>query len=51
MILEDQEKPGNIKSLLKKLIYYDHDWLICIDLKRINFYLGNRAVLYFVCVE
>ena len=38
-----KEKYNNIKRVLEKLNYCDHQWLICVDLKMVNFLLGQQS--------
>ena len=38
-----KEKYNNIKQVLEKLNYCDHQWLICVDLKMVNFLLGQQS--------
>ena len=35
-----KEEHGNIKLILERLKYGDYQWLICVDLKIVNFLLG-----------
>ena len=39
-----KEDYGNIKLILGRLKYGDHQWLICVDLKTVNFFLVNKEV-------
>ena len=34
---------NNIKRVLEKLNYCDHQWLICVDLKMVSFLLGQQS--------
>ena len=43
-----KEEYNNIKQVLEKLKYHEHQWLICIDLKTINFLLGQQSGYVFV---
>ena len=38
-----KEECNNIKRVLEKLKYHEHQWLVCIDLKMINFLLGQQS--------
>ena len=38
-----KEEYGNIKLILKRLEYGDHQWLICVDLKMVNSLLGQQG--------
>lgn len=38
-----KEKYANIKVVLERLKYHDHEWLICVDLKMVNFLLGQQG--------
>lgn len=38
-----KEECANIKVILDRLKYYDHQWLICVDLKMVNILLGQQA--------
>uniref|UniRef100_A0A0K2ULI1 Putative LOC100197081 [Hydra vulgaris] n=1 Tax=Lepeophtheirus salmonis TaxID=72036 RepID=A0A0K2ULI1_LEPSM len=38
-----KEEYGNIKIVLERLKYLDHQWLICVDLKMVNFLLGQQG--------
>ena len=38
-----KEEYGNIKLILERLKYGDHQWLICVDLKMVNFLLGQQG--------
>ena len=33
----------NVKVVLQKLHYYEHNWAICVDFKMINFLLGQQG--------
>ena len=33
----------NVKLVLDKIAYFDHNWIICVDLKMINFLLGEQS--------
>ena len=35
---------SNIKVVLERLKYCDHQWPICVDLKMVNFYQDNKEV-------
>ena len=37
------EAYSNIKTVLQKLDYDSHQWLICVDLKMVNFLLGQQS--------
>ena len=37
------EAYSNIKTVLQKLDYDSHQWLICVDLKVVNFLLGQQS--------
>ena len=37
-----KEKHGHIKVVLDLLKYDDHEWIICVDLKMVNFLIGNK---------
>uniref|UniRef100_A0A0K2VL13 Putative LOC100197081 [Hydra vulgaris] n=2 Tax=Lepeophtheirus salmonis TaxID=72036 RepID=A0A0K2VL13_LEPSM len=39
-----KEEYGNIKIVLEGLKYLNHQWLICVDLKMVNFLLGQQEV-------
>ena len=39
-----KEEYGNIKPILERLKYGDHQWLICVDLKMVNFFWVNKEV-------
>ena len=34
----------NVKMVLQKLRYSEHNWAICVDLKMVNFLLGQQGV-------
>jgi len=34
----------NVKMVLQKLRYSEHNWAICVDFKMINFLLGRQGV-------
>ena len=38
-----KENHGNIKVVLERLKYCVHQWLICVDLKMMNFLLGQQG--------
>ena len=38
-----KEEYGNIKLILERSKYDDHQWLICGDLKMVNFLLGLQG--------
>ena len=38
-----KEEYGNIKLILERLKYGDYQWLICVDLKMVNFLLGQQG--------
>ena len=38
-----KEEYGNIKLILERLKYVDQQWLICVDLKMVNFHLGQQG--------
>ena len=38
-----KEEYGNIKLILERLKYGDYQWLICLDLKMVNFLLGQQG--------
>ena len=38
-----KEKYNNIKRVLEKLKYHEHQWLICVDFKMTNFLLGQQS--------
>ena len=38
-----KEEYGNIKLVLGKLKYHEHGWLICVDLKMVNYLLGQQS--------
>lgn len=38
-----KEKYDNIKTVLERLQYHVHGWLICVDLKMANFLLGQQG--------
>ena len=38
-----KEAYGNIKLILERLKYGDYQWLICVDLKMVNFLLGQQG--------
>src|SRR6187551_3881335 len=37
------EQYKNVKMVLEKLCYHEHSWLICVDLKMVNFLLGQQS--------
>lgn len=37
------EKYEEIKLVLKKIRYHDHKWVICVDLKMVNFLMGQQS--------
>ena len=48
-----KENYENIKAVLERLKYCVHQWLICVDLKMVNFLLGQQEghikYPYFLC--
>ena len=38
-----KEEYGNSKLIVERLKYSDHQWLICVDLKMVNFLLGQHG--------
>ena len=38
-----KEKYDAIKSVLQRIKYNDHQWVICVDLKMVNFLLGQQS--------
>ena len=38
-----KEEYQNIKEALGKLCYMEHQWVICVDLKMVNFLLGQQS--------
>jgi len=38
-----KEEYENIKMILQKLSYHEHGWSICVDLKMVNFLLGQQS--------
>ncbi|XP_061443081.1 uncharacterized protein LOC133365351 isoform X1 [Rhineura floridana] len=38
-----KEEYENIKMVLQKLCYHEHQWSICVDLKMVNFLLGQQS--------
>lgn len=38
-----KEGYGNISLVLEKIKYAEHQWLICVDLKMVNFLLGQQS--------
>ncbi|CAK8684393.1 unnamed protein product [Clavelina lepadiformis] len=38
-----KEEYQNIKTVLEKFKYHEHSWLICVDLKMVNFLLGQQS--------
>ena len=38
-----KEKYDAIKSVLQHIKYNDHQWVICADLKMVNFLLGQQS--------
>ena len=38
-----KEEYGNIKLILERLKYGDYQWLICVDLKIVNFLSGQQG--------
>lgn len=38
-----KEEYGNIKKVIELLRYEDHKWIICVDLKLVNFLLGQQG--------
>ena len=40
-----KEDYNNIKTVLQKLDYDSHQWLICVDLKMVIFFLASKAAI------
>ena len=40
-----KEKHKEIIVVLEKISYYEHNWINCVDLKIINFYLDSNQVI------
>ncbi|GBM96221.1 hypothetical protein AVEN_184312-1 [Araneus ventricosus] len=38
-----KEEYNTIASVLKKIKYQEHQWVICVDLKVVNFLLGQQS--------
>lgn len=38
-----KEEYNNIALVMKKIKYQDHQWIICVDLKMVNFLLGQQS--------
>ena len=38
-----KEQYQNDKLVLGKIAYFDHNWIICVDLKTVNFLLGQQS--------
>ena len=38
-----KEEYGHIKKVLELLKYDDHNWIICVDLKMVNFLFGQQG--------
>ena len=38
-----KEQYQNVKLVLDKIAYFDHNWVICVDLKMVNFLLGQQS--------
>lgn len=38
-----KEKYEEIKFVLEKIKYHDHKWVICVDLKMVNFLMGQQS--------
>ena len=38
-----KEQYQNVKQVLQKLSYYEHNWVICVDLKMVNFLLAQQS--------
>ena len=38
-----KEKYEAVKYLLEKIRYCQHEWMICVDLKMVNFFVGTAA--------
>ena len=38
-----KEKYEEIKTVLHSIKYHEHNWLICVDLKMVNFLLGQQS--------
>ena len=38
-----KEEYGHIKKVLELLKYDDHNWIICVHLKMVNFLLGQQG--------
>ncbi|XP_063219615.1 uncharacterized protein LOC134529442 [Bacillus rossius redtenbacheri] len=37
-----REEYNDVKSMISLLNYHDHNWIICVDLKMVNFLLGQQ---------
>ena len=40
----------NVKIVLQKLRYSEHNWAICVDFKMVNFLLGQQGVTPYILV-
>ena len=38
-----KEEYDNIKTVLQRICYEEHQWSICVDLKMVNFLLGQQT--------
>ena len=38
-----KEDYGQVKTVLSLINYHDHEWVICVDLKMVNFLLGQQG--------
>ncbi|MEL7307752.1 MAG: hypothetical protein AAGK05_07670 [Pseudomonadota bacterium] len=38
-----KESHNDIKTVIELIKYHDHNWIICVDLKMVNFLLGQQA--------
>lgn len=38
-----KEEYGSIKAVLKMIKYDEHQWIVCVDLKMVNFLLGQQS--------
>ena len=45
-----KEEYDNIKTVLQKLVFDEHKWIICVDLKMVNYLLGQQSGYTFVFV-
>ena len=41
--VHSKESYDSVKTLLQAINYYDHEWVICVDLKMVNFLLGQQG--------